>query len=309
MDTALSEQRFHYHHHNRRAVTAAMDGLITKAIGGLYHVESPDGILEDCKARGIFRKRNISPCVGDRVRVEDGCIVEIYPRRNEILRPPLANLDHMVFVVSACEPAPNLTLLDEFLAVCEYKNIAPLLVFTKIDLADADSYAGVYRAAGYPVCMADYRRADALDELSEALKGSFSAFTGNSGVGKSTLLNALDENLNLQTAQISKKLGRGRHTTRETALYTLPNGAKIADTPGFSTFELESYAKIPAAELAGCFPEFRPLLGKCRYADCLHDREPGCAVTGAVREGAIAKSRLESYQSMLTLIRARKEWE
>lgn len=282
-----------------------MEGLIIKAVGGLYDVESPSGVLQ-CKARGIFRKQGISPCTGDRVTVEGDVITEIHPRRNLLIRPPLANLDQLLFVLSVREPAPNLLLLDRFLAVCVYKEIRPVLVFTKLDLADAEKYAEIYRGSGFPLYFADYQKPESVQEIYALLEGKISAFTGNSGVGKSTLLNALDERLQLETAHISKKLGRGRHTTRETALYTLPHGGKIADTPGFSTFETDAYAQIAPDELADCFPELQRISAPCRYADCRHLKEPGCAVRQAVADGEIVQSRYDSYTVMLQEAMARK---
>ena len=286
-----------------------MNGLIIKAVGGLYTVESPEGVLSQCKARGIFRRQGISPCTGDRVTVEDGCITEIMERRNLLIRPPLANLDRLFFVLSVTDPAPNLQLVDKFLAVCVFKEIEPVLVFTKTDLADPQPYAEIYRGTGFPVLTVDYQRPETVQTVYDALEGKISAFTGNSGVGKSTLLNALDVRLNLETADISKKLGRGRHTTRETALYTLPHGGRVADTPGFSTFETESYARIEPDAVCGCFPEIRNIEERCRYADCRHLREPGCAVRAAVDAGSIAKSRYESYTVMLTEAMQYKSWE
>ena len=284
-----------------------MDGLIIRAVGGLYTVESPDGVLQ-CKARGIFRKQGISPCTGDRVTVEGDVITEILPRKNLLIRPPLANLDQLLFVLSVKDPAPNLLLLDRFLAVCVYKEIRPVLIFTKLDLADAECYAALYRGTGFPILFADYQDPESIQAISRMLEGKISAFTGNSGVGKSTLLNALDDRLQLETAHISKKLGRGRHTTRETALYTLPHGGKIADTPGFSTFETEAYAQIAPDELADCFPELQRVETPCRYADCRHLKEPGCAVRAAVDAGEIEKLRYESYTVMLQEAQARKTY-
>ncbi len=284
-----------------------MDGLIIRAVGGLYTVESPDGVLQ-CKARGIFRKQGISPCTGDRVTVEGDVITEILPRKNLLIRPPLANLDQLLFVLSVKDPAPNLLLLDRFLAVCVYKEIRPVLIFTKLDLADAERYAALYRGTGFPILFADYQDPESIQAISRMLEGKTSAFTGNSGVGKSTLLNALDDRLQIETAHISKKLGRGRHTTRETALYTLPHGGKIADTPGFSTFETEAYAQIAPDELADCFPELRAVETPCRYADCRHLKEPGCAVRAAVDAGEIEKLRYESYTVMLQEAQTRKTY-
>ncbi len=282
-----------------------MDGLILKAVGGLYTVESPNGVLS-CKARGIFRKQGISPCTGDRVTVADDVITEIQPRKNLLIRPPLANLDQLIFVLSVREPAPNLQLLDRFLAVCVYKEIQPILVYTKLDLADAAQYSEIYRSAGFPQLFVDYEKPETIDAVYETLAGKVSAFTGNSGVGKSTLLNALDVSLHLETGDISKKLGRGRHTTRETALYTLPNGGKIADTPGFSTFETDAYAMIQPDELAECFPEIDAISEPCRYGDCRHLKEPACAVRAAVAAGEIPQPRYESYVQMMQEACSRK---
>ncbi|MBP0974693.1 MAG: ribosome small subunit-dependent GTPase A [Oscillospiraceae bacterium] len=284
-----------------------MEGLILKAVGGLYTVESPSGVLS-CKARGIFRKQGISPCTGDRVTVEDDVITEIMPRKNLLIRPPLANLDQLLFVLSVRYAAPNLQLLDRFLAVCIYKEIQPVLIFTKLDLADAEHYAALYKSAGFQQFFVDYEKPETVQAVYEALKGKISAFTGNSGVGKSTLLNALDVSLHLETGDISKKLGRGRHTTRETSLYTLPHGGKIADTPGFSTFETEAYAQIAPDELADCFPEIGAVTEPCRYADCRHMKEPGCAVQLAVSKGAIPQTRYDSYALMMQESLSRKTY-
>lgn len=285
-----------------------MNGQIIKAVGGLYTVETSDGVF-GCKARGIFRKQGISPCTGDRVVIEQDCITDILPRKNALIRPPLANLDKLFFVLSTTEPAPNLQILDKFLAVCIHKNIEPTLVFTKVDLAGAAEYMEIYRGAGFPMLMVDYEKPETISQVRDALAGCISAFTGNSGVGKSTLLNAIDARLKLETAEISQKLGRGRHTTRQTELYTLENGGKVADTPGFSTFETESYARISADDLPECFPDFRPYIGKCRYADCRHMKEPDCALRQAVRDGEVPKSRYVSYRVMLDEALQHKEWE
>ncbi|MBR6837219.1 MAG: ribosome small subunit-dependent GTPase A [Oscillospiraceae bacterium] len=284
-------------------------GLIIKSIGGLYTVESPDGIYE-CVARGIFRKEGRSPCVGDTVTFSDEKVIkDIMPRRNHIIRPPLANLDQLIFVVSVCEPSPNLLLLDKFIAIAEYKNIKPVVVITKVDLDRSDNICSVYTRVGIDVVIIDYTDDSTVQKLKSMLAGKISAFTGNSGVGKSTLLNAIDSTLGIRTGEISKKLGRGRHTTRESRLYKLEGGGYIADTPGFSTFETNKYDIIKKEELSACFTEFSDFSGNCRFSDCSHTCEKGCAVIQAVKDGIIPESRHESYCQMYEEAKAIKDWE
>ena len=287
---------------------AVVSGIITKCLGGLYTVESPDGIYE-CKARGVFRSKGISPSVGDRVGLTDGVISSIEPRRNFIIRPPLANLDQLIFVVSTVSPAPNYLILDKFIAVAEYKGIAPLLVITKTDLGDSSPIKEIYGRIGITVLEADYDSPESIEAVRQALKGKVSAFTGNSGAGKSTLLNAVDPTLDIPTAEISRKLGRGRHTTRHAQLYKLAEGGYIADTPGFSTFETGRYDVIRKEELAGCFREFDGLTDQCQFRDCSHTCEKGCAVVEALGRGEISASRHSSYCAMYEEARRLKEWE
>lgn len=292
-----------------------LSGMIVKLIGGIYFVDAPDGIYE-CTARGVFRNKGLSPCCGDKVTIEaigplKGVITELLPRKNEIIRPPLANLDNLVLVTSTCEPAPNLLLLDKFIAVAEFKGIEPILVFTKSDLRSADELCAIYRSSGieaYAVSDSDPGSANAVKER---LAGQLSAFTGNTGVGKTTLLNSIFPQLGEKTAEISRKLGRGRHTTRHVSLYKLEGGVGgyIADTPGFSSFETGRYDVIFKDELAECFREFRPHLGKCRFVNCSHTKENGCAVLEALRGGEIQPSRHESYIEMYNEARLIPEWQ
>lgn len=289
-----------------------MVGLIIKAIGGVYTVEAPDGVFE-CKARGIFRKKGISPVCGDKVEIEfenkTAVITEIKERKSLIIRPPLANLDVLVFVASICEPAPNLLILDKFIAVAEYKNIKPMVVITKIDKQEPNEYLNIYNKSGIDVFAVDNITGKGSDEVKQALMGKFSAFTGNTGVGKSSLLNNIFPELDLATNEISKKLGRGKHTTRHVELYKLNDGGYIADTPGFSSFDTNRYDIILKDDLAGCFKEFKPYVNKCRFQDCSHTKEKGCAVIEAVENGEIARSRHESYLSMYEQAKQIKEWE
>lgn len=283
-------------------------GIITKCLGGLYTVESPDGIYE-CKARGVFRNKGVTIYTGDYVEISDGVITDIIDRKNCIIRPPLANLDQLVFVVSTCSPSPNLLLLDKFIAIAEFKNIEPVIVITKIDIEDCVNIEQTYNSIGIRVFRADYSNPESIKAIRDALVGKISAFTGNSGAGKSTLLNAIDPTLNIPTAEISKKLGRGRHTTRHAELYKLSDGGYIADTPGFSTFETNKYDIIRKEELAGCFREFEQYSDSCRFKDCSHTCEKGCAVIEAVDKGEIFKSRHASYCEMYEEAKQIKEWE
>ena len=288
-------------------------GIITKSIGGLYLTETPGGIYE-CKARGIFRKMNISPSVGDRVKLEEikgntAVIAEIAERKNYIIRPPLANLDVLIFVVSSCSPKPNLTLMDKFIAISSYKDIENIIVITKLDLQENKEISEIYGAAGIRVVEVDYAGKNSYMPLIDMIEGKICAFTGNTGVGKSTLLNHLIEGIDIKTGEISEKLGRGRHTTRHTELYKLPNGAYIADTPGFSTFDTNRYDIIKKDKLELCFAEFEPYLGKCGFLDCAHISEKKCAVREAVEKGAIAESRYRSYCEMYEEAKQIKDWE
>ncbi|MCD8006846.1 MAG: ribosome small subunit-dependent GTPase A [Oscillospiraceae bacterium] len=290
------------------------EGVIISAFGTGYKVAALDGEIYTCKAKGIFRARNISPCCGDRVTVEiedtaEPLITEIHPRKNEIIRPPLANLDQMVFIMSTCEPPPNLLMLDKFSAVAQYKGIDSVIVFTKTDKQPADEFVKIYRGV-YPVFEVNNETGEGCDEVKGALRGKFSAFCGNSGSGKSSTINNICPELGLATAEISKSLGRGKHTTRRVDIFELDCGGYIADTPGFSTFETGKYDTIFKDELADCFPEFRDYLGgQCRFQDCSHTKETGCAVLEAVKDGKISEIRHRSYCEMYREASLIKPWE
>ena len=288
-------------------------GLIIKLLGGIYFVEASDVVYE-CKAKGSFRKKNLSPVCGDRVEIQikDGetpTIVKVFDRKSFIIRPQLANLDYLVLVNSVCEPSPNLLLIDKFIAIAEYKGIEPVVVFTKIDKKCENELVSVYKKAGVKVFSVDNTTGRGSGQLKELLTGKLSAFTGNTGVGKSSLINNLFPGLNLDTGEISKKLGRGKHTTRHVELFRLADGGYIADTPGFSSFDTNRYDIIFKEELASCFREFDDYAGKCKFQDCNHINEPGCEVIRAVKDGIIPKSRHESYVQMFEEAKNLKEWE
>lgn len=287
-------------------------GLITKAISGFYYIEAADTLYE-CKARGIFRKKGISPVVGDKAEItvyDDGtaAIETILPRRNELIRPPLANLDQLFIVSSVSEPSPNLLIIDKITAVAVEKGIEPIVVFTKTDLADVTELLTTYRSIGMKAFGYSIHSPQDREQLCRLLKGKVSAFTGNTGVGKSSLLNSLFPDLAIETAEISQKLGRGRHTTRHCELYKV-GGGYVADTPGFSTVDIERYEIILCDEMAECFPEFREYLTQCRFSTCSHTCEKGCAVLSAVADGHIPLSRHQSYQAMYEEVRNIPEWE
>ena len=290
-----------------------MQGIIVKLIGGTYSVCASDTVYE-CKARGVFRNKGVSPVCGDSVLIEVlhdgiGVITEVLPRKSIIIRPPLANLDCLVLVNSVAEPSPNFEFIDKFSAVAVFKNIEPVIVFTKTDLQSADAPLKIYANAGFKTFSVDNTTGEGADELREYLTGKISAFTGNTGVGKSSLLNNIFKGLCLDTGEVSKKLGRGKHTTRHTQLYPIDGGGYIADTPGFSTFDTNRYDIIKKDELAQCFPEFAEYLGKCRFPDCTHTAEPGCAVIKACNNGNVSNTRYQSYKAMYKEAQLIKEWE
>ncbi|MBR5496250.1 MAG: ribosome small subunit-dependent GTPase A [Oscillospiraceae bacterium] len=293
----------------------SLEGLLLKSVGGFYYVECDDKIYE-CRARGKFRKDEISPFAGDTVQIEPvdeqkGTVVKILPRKNSIIRPPLANLDQLIIVTSVQDPAPNTFIIDKLIAIAEQKEITPILIITKTDLSNPDNLTEVYSKAGFEVICTSNIISDeqTTNRIKQLLKGKISAFTGNTGVGKSSLLNTIDTSLLLETAQISQKLGRGRHTTRQTELYKLECGGYIADTPGFSTVELEKYEVIFKDQLQYCFREFSQHIDKCKFTDCSHTVESGCAVLQAVGNGEISSSRHKSYVALYEQAKTMKEWD
>lgn len=287
-------------------------GIIIKITGGFYYVEAADSVYE-CKARGVFRKRGTSPLVGDIVDVsvpDDGyCAIDrIHERRNSLVRPALANIDNLMIISSVKEPDVNLYLIDKMTAAAVNKEITPIVVFSKTDLASADHLIETYCQVNIPAFCFSSADNRGLDEIKAVLKDKVTAFCGNSGVGKSTLLNALFPDLSLQTGEISDKLGRGRHTTRTVELFK-KHGGYIADTPGFSTVDIERFELIRKDELKFAFPEFDDFFGTCRFNSCNHVCEKGCRVLEAVEEGIIPRSRHDSYVRMYNEVKDIKEWQ
>lgn len=287
------------------------EGYIKKGIGGFYYVQTAQGLLE-CKAKGIFRKRRITPVAGDRVTVEcdagGNVIAQIAPRKNVFVRPPIANLDVLFVVASTTQPVPSTLVLDKLTAIAADKGAQPVLVFTKADLASAEELLAAYERSALPVIVADYATGEGLEQVKDRVRGRLAAFCGNSGVGKSTLLNALLPELSQQTGAISQKLGRGRHTTREVELFEAFGGL-VADTPGFASLDTGRACYIPKENLQYAFPEFGPYLGKCQFTGCAHRSEKGCAVLAALKAGELSPSRYASYAAMYDEVKDIKDWE
>jgi ribosome small subunit-dependent GTPase A len=280
------------------------EGIILKGVGGFYDVlDTTDGAVYTCKARGVHRKTGgKTPLPGDNVtfRVIDerdltGYIDEILERKNEFVRPPVANIDQLAIVLAAKSPEPDLSLADKLLITCEAKGISPLILINKIDLDDdgtAGYISGVYRKAGYRVIFISKVLDAGYDELHEELRGKRTAFAGQSGVGKSTILNRILNNWVMETGEVSERIQRGKHTTRHVQLFKLDVGGFVLDTPGFSAY---SVCDIEHTRLALLYPEFRKVIGECRFTSCSHTAEPGCRVRELVEKGEADTGRYERY--------------
>lgn len=289
--------------------------MIRKALSGFYYVDDGSGELVSCRARGKFRHQKITPLVGDRVRFTrlpegTGALDEILPRKNEFQRPAVANIDQLVIIASGAIPVTDPFLIDRVTAIADSKEDCDCLIcINKCDLAPADELYEIYTAAGFPTLRVSAATGEGIDSLRAAISGKVSAFTGNSGVGKSSILNALSPGFHLQVGEVSEKLGRGRHTTRHVELYRLGADAVVADTPGFSSFDTERMELLRKEELERAFREFRPYLGECQFVGCSHVKEKGCAVLAALKEGKIMPSRHASYIRLWEQVKDLREWE
>ena len=289
-----------------------MRGRIKKALSGFYYVDTGEGIVT-CRARGRFRKEGVSQLVGDRVEITrtgtEGMVDAIGPRRNVFSRPAVANIDQLVIVASNAIPQTDPYLIDRMTAIAALKGCEVLICINKSDLDHADELCAIYEKAGLPFLLTSAETGDGIAELRERISGKLSAFTGNSGVGKSSLLNALDASFGIATGAVSERLGRGKHTTRHVELYALGADTFVADTPGFASFEVDMVDPISCENLQYAFREFRPYIGQCRFRDCAHLKEPGCAVLAAVAAGKIAPERHESYARLYALSAQVNDWE
>lgn len=287
-------------------------GRIRKALSGFYYVDV-DGRTVTCRARGKFRQEGRSPLVGDWVEIKEtgegeGMVWEIEPRRNAFDRPAAANVDQLVAVASLAIPVTDPFLIDRVSAIAALKDCGVVVCVNKCDLAPGDELAEIYRAAGFPAVCTSAETGEGIQELIGLLRGKLSVFTGNSGVGKSSLLNAVQPDFSLKVAEVSQRLGRGKHTTRHVELYRLDCGGEVIDTPGFSSFDAQDLDLELKERLPEAFVEFRPYLDRCRFVGCSHTKEKGCAVLRAVKAGEIPRSRHESYVRLYNELKELRAW-
>lgn len=291
-----------------------MTGTIVKSVSGFYYVQTEQGIYE-CRARGVFRNKKQTPLVGDRCDIEvldekdrKGNVITLSERKNAFVRPPIANIDQMGIVFAAAAPEPIPFLIDKLTVIAEHRQIKPFLVMNKSDLMTdfAKTLQNIYASAGYPLFCVSAIQEKGLEPLREHLKNHVTVFAGCSGVGKSSIMNLLGEHICLETGGVSRKIQRGRHTTRTVELFSFDATTFAADSPGFSNLDIRD---IRVSELEECFPELREYTGQCRFRGCSHIGEPDCAVQEALAQGKIAKSRYESYVQMYQILKDIKEWQ
>ena len=289
-----------------------LTGRIIRSISGFYDVQTDAGLV-NCRARGILRKDGQSPLTGDMVEITvergKGMVERILPRRNRFVRPAVANLDALVIFAASVNPVTEPFLIDRVAAIAGDQEVPVVLCLNKCDLDPAVEMKKIYTNAGFCVISTSAETGEGVEELRSLLRGKLTAFTGNSGVGKSSVLNRLCPDLQLPTGEVSEKLGRGRHTTRHVELYMLEEGTYVADTPGFSSFDTDQMDVILKENLQYAFPDFGKYIGSCQFHDCSHRQEPGCAVTAALREGLVERTRYESYLRLYEKASQIKMWE
>ena len=288
------------------------EGRILRSLSGFYDVQTQEGLIT-CRARGILRREGNSPLTGDLVEITvekgKGMVERILPRKNHFIRPAVANVDALVIFAANVNPVTEPFLIDRVAAIAGDQNVQAVLCVNKCDLDPAMDLVRIYEHAGFPVICTSAETGEGVEDLRALLEGKLTAFTGNSGVGKSSILNRLAPELQLETGEVSEKLGRGRHTTRHVELYRLGENTYVADTPGFSSFDTDQMELILKENLQYAFPDFGSYLGKCRFDDCSHRREPDCAVRAAVEAGEIERSRYESYLKLYDKASQIKLWE
>ena len=287
-------------------------GRIVRSLSGFYDVQTPEGLVT-CRGRGILRKNGTEPLTGDMVEITvekgRGMVERVLPRRNSFVRPAVANIDALVIFAANVNPVTEPFLIDRVAAIAGDQEVPVYICVNKCDLDPAADLVRIYEHAGFPVIRASAETGEGVEELRQLIRGKLTAFTGNSGVGKSSMLNRLCPQLGLATGEVSEKLGRGRHTTRHVELYDLGEGTYVADTPGFSSFDTDMMEIILKENLQFAFADFGPYVGKCQFHDCTHRKEPGCAVTAAVTAGEIEPSRYDSYLRLYEKSSQIKQWE
>jgi ribosome biogenesis GTPase len=293
-------------------MTDKRTGRILRSLSGFYDVQTSKGLVT-CRARGILRKEGNSPLTGDMVEITvekgRGMVERILPRKNWFIRPAVANVDALVVFAANANPITEPFLIDRVAAIAGDQNVQVVLCINKCDLDPAVDLVRIYEHAGFSVICTSAETGEGVDALRQTISGKLVAFTGNSGVGKSSILNRLAPELNLATGEVSEKLGRGRHTTRHVELYRLGEDTYVADTPGFSSFDTDQMDVILKENLQYAFPDFGSFIGKCRFDDCSHRKEPDCAVRKAFETGAIGKSRYESYLKLYEKASQINLWE
>ena len=287
-------------------------GRIVRSISGFYDVQTPEGLVT-CRARGILRRAGSTPLTGDVVQIsrdgEKGMVEKLMPRKNSFVRPAVANVDALVIFAANVNPVTEPFLIDRVAAIAGDQEVPVYLCVNKCDLDPAEDLVRIYERAGFPVIRTSAETGEGVAQLRQLLQGKLTAFTGNSGVGKSSILNRLCPQLNLATGEVSEKLGRGRHTTRHVELFSLDEETYVVDTPGFSSFDTDQMEVILKENLQYAFPDFGPYIGQCRFDDCSHRKEPDCAVRSAVEAGQIEKSRYDSYLRLYESYSQVKLWE
>lgn len=287
-------------------------GRIIRALSGFYDVQLP-GQVVSCRGRGILRKEHITPLTGDVVEITlehgKGMVESVLPRSSSFVRPAVANVDALAIFAANVNPVTEPFLIDRVAAIAGNQNVQCVICINKCDLDPAEQLRGIYEKAGFPVICTSAKTGEGVEQLRAFLRGKLTAFTGNSGVGKSSILNCLCPGLTLATGEVSEKLGRGRHTTRHVELYSLGEETYVMDTPGFSSFDTDQMDVILKENLQYAFPDFAPYVGRCQFADCSHRKEPGCTVRAAVETGAIVPSRYDSYLRLYEKAAQVKLWE